>query len=265
MFVGFTIGGVTQLLRWIRPDRFRMRSPVDEPGRVVTEGPEHEVTIGRGFWLFDTPCTQALWQAVMGENPSRFKSPDRPVENVSWDDCQVFLELLNERVAGLELCLPSEAQWEYACRAGTKTASYVGPIEILGKNNAPSLDPIAWYGGNSGEGFDLDDGYDSSGWRDKQYPHTKAGTRPVKKKKPNAWGLYDMLGNVWEWCSDGHPESGPATVTDPIGSLESGSRRVRRGGSWHNDARSVRSAYRRWSDPGRRSDNLGFRCALGQD
>ena len=112
---------ITQRMRWIEPGTFLMGSPENEPERLDDEGPQHSVTIGRGFWLFDTACTQALWEAVMGENPSRFKGADRPVENVSWNDCQDFLQRLNERLPGLDLALPSEAQWEYACRAGTTT------------------------------------------------------------------------------------------------------------------------------------------------
>ncbi|MFD1624846.1 formylglycine-generating enzyme family protein [Azospirillum griseum] len=159
---------VTQRLRWIPPGRFLMGSPEDEPEHYEDEGPQHLVTISRGYWLFDTPCTQALWQAVMGENPSRFQSPDltttdRPVETVSWNDAQEFLGRINERIPGLDLTLPTEAQWEHACRAGATTALHSGDIAILGENNAPALDPIAWYGGNSGVGFDLDNGVDSTG------------------------------------------------------------------------------------------------------
>ncbi len=140
---------VIQRLRWIPPGRFLMGSPEDEPGRYDDEGPPHPVTLGQGFWLFDTPCTQALWVALGLENPSEFQDPARPVEQVSWDDIQQqFLPALNERIPGF--VLPSEAQWEYACRAGTQTALYTGSIEILGESNAPALDPIAWYGGNSG-------------------------------------------------------------------------------------------------------------------
>ncbi|MBF0371645.1 MAG: formylglycine-generating enzyme family protein, partial [Magnetococcales bacterium] len=171
----FVVGEARQKLRWIPPGRFTMGSPEDEPGRFDREGPRHEVVIGQGYWLFDTPCTQALWQAVMGENPSKFQTPDRPVEQVSWDDVQEFINRINERVSGLELTLPSESQWEYACRAGSTTALYSGAIEILGERNAPALDPIAWYGGNSGVDFDLDNGWDSSDWSEKQYPHEKAG------------------------------------------------------------------------------------------
>ena len=268
--VSFTVPGadrrsdVIQRLRWIPPGRFLMGSPETEAGRWDDEGPRHEVTISHGFWLADTPCTQALWQAVTGDNPSRFNSADRPVERVSWDAVQAFLAGINERIPGLDLVLPTEAQWEYACRAGTETAAYAGDLRILGANNAPALDPIAWYGGNSGQGFELDEGEDSSGWPNKQYPHTKAGTRLVGLKEPNAWGLSDMLGNVWEWCADGQRAYTADAVTDPTGSSEAGAGRVLRGGSWHYDARRVRSAYRSASDPGGRSGYVGFRCARVQ-
>ena len=269
IFAGFTVAGVHQRLRWIPPGRFEMGSPEDEPGRWDAEGPQHAVTLAAGFWLFDTPCTQALWQAVMGNNPSRFRSPDRPVQHVSWDDTQLFLERINGLVPGLGLSLPSEARWEYACRAGTQAALYSGPIEILGVNNAPALDPIAWYGGNSGVGFDLAEDHDTSAWPEKQVPHTKAGTRIVGLKAPNRWGLYDMLGNVDEWCADpwhesydGAPEDGSAwqqPEADP------GADRVFRGGSWDARARGVRSAYRGGGVPGDRSGGLGFRCARVQE
>ena len=125
--------------RWIPPGRFLMGSPEDEEGRVADEGPRHEERIGTGFWLFDTPCTQALWETVMEANPSQFKGPDRPVECVSWDECHEFVRRLNDRFPGLELGLPSEAQWEYACRAGTATVRYHAKLE-----------EIAWYCENSG-------------------------------------------------------------------------------------------------------------------
>ena len=264
VFVAFTLGKVTQRLRWIPPGRFMMGSPKDEPGRWDGEGPQHTVYISKGFWLADTPCTQALWEAVMDGNPSRFKSPRRPVEQVSWNDVQTFLQAINAKIPGLDLCLPTEAQWEHACRAGTDTALYSGPIEILGANNAPALEPIAWYGGNSGVGYDLEEGENSSSWPEMQYPNPKSGTREVGKKKPNPWGLNDMLGNVWEWCADGMRTYRADTVIDPLGPVDAGAGRVLRGGSWDFLAWSCRSAYRNPYSPDYRSYGIGFRCARVQ-
>jgi len=265
VFVEFTLQEVTQPVRWIPPGRFWMGSPEEQPGRYDNEGPRHPVTLTEGFWLFDTPCTQALWQAVMGNNPSRFQSPTRPVEQVSWYDAQDFLARINSRIPGLDLTLPSEAQWEHACRARTETAIYTGELAILGERNAPALDPIAWYGGNSGVEFELDNGYDSSSWPEKQYSHTKAGTRLVQRKRANPWGLYDMLGNVLEWCQDrwhdhyrGAPTDGSAWEDS---AADTGASRVLRGGSWFHDARGVRAASRFASHPVYRIDYTGFRCA----
>jgi formylglycine-generating enzyme required for sulfatase activity len=256
-------GPVIQRLRWIPPGRFWMGSPEEEQGRFDGEGPRHQVTLTEGYWLFDTPCTQALWEAVMKKNPSRFQSLTRPVEQVRWNDVLTFMNLINAWIPGLDLALPSEAQWEYACRAGTDTAIYTGALAILGERSAPALDPIAWYGGNSGVDFELDNGYHSSDWKEKQYPHTKAGTRPVKLKRANLWGLYDVLGNVWEWTQDhwhddyrGAPTDGSAWI-----SSDTGAYRVLRGGSWFSDARLVRAAYRLHDRPSIRSINFGFRCA----
>ncbi len=264
VFVEFTLQEITQRLRWIPPGRFWMGSPEEEPGRYDNEGPRHQVTFSQGFWLFDTPCTQSLWVAVMGNNPSRFQTPTRPVERVSWDDAQTFLSNINEQIPGLNLVLPSEAQWEYACRAGTETAIYTSELTILGKNNAPALDPIAWYGGNSGVDFDLADGEDSSGWVGKQYPHTRAGTHPVKLKRANPWGLYDMLGNVWEWCDDGQRDYDLSSQINPKGSLMARASRVLHGGSWAFSASFARSASRRAMPPDLHKDSIGFRCARVQ-
>ena len=267
VFVEFTLKDITQRLRWIPSGDFMMGSPADEPGRYDDEGPQHKVTLRQGYWLFDTPCTQALWMAVMGENPSEFKSPDRPVEQVSFESVKTFLSQINGMIPGLMLCLPSEAQWEYACRAGTETALYTGDIVIKEERNAPALDPIAWYGGNSGEAFELEEGYDSSDWPEKQYPHKKAGTHPVGHKDPNAWGLYDMLGNVWEWCEDEWHDSyegAPSEDQAWISSGDVGVRRVVRGGSWDDYARSVRAAYRDHKQAGERDIFLGFRCSRVQ-
>jgi len=254
----------TQRFRWIEPGSFLMGSPEDEPGRDDDEGPRHPVTITRGFWLADTPCTQAFWQAVMGDNPSNFKSSDRPVEQVSWEDVQRFLAALEEHLPGCGASLPTEAEWEYACRAGSTGAIYTGDIAILGQNNAPALDPIAWYGGNSGVDPDLATGWDSADWPEKQYPHSRAGTHPVARKDPNPWGLYDMLGNVWEWCADGKRAYTTEPQIDPLGEPGEGDAALRavRGGSWGGDARWVRSAFRGAAHPGSAVIILGFRLSL---
>jgi formylglycine-generating enzyme required for sulfatase activity len=196
----------------------------------------------------------------MGENPSRFVDPKRPVEQASWDEAARFMETINAFVPGLDLALPTEAQWEYACRAGTEAATYAGPIEILGDYNAPVLEAIAWYGGNSGVNFELEKGYDSSGWPEKQYEHSHVGARPVRQKAPNAWGLYDMLGNVWEWCADDLRPYDASPVADPVGSLVSAQRGLR-GGSWLDDARLVRAASRVALPRVNRYSLTGFRCA----
>jgi formylglycine-generating enzyme required for sulfatase activity len=205
-----------------------MGSPEDEEGRWADERPRHPVRIGSGFWMFDTPCTQALWEAVMveGANPSHFKGADRPVEQVSWDDCRGFLERLNGRLEGLHLGLPSEAQWEYACRAGTASARY-----------HEDLDEIAWYGGNSG-----------------------GETHAVRGKLPNAWGLYDMLGNVWEWCADAWTED-YSRGSEKGAAAPASAHRVIRGGSWGFAPQFVRAAYRSHVEPSNRLLILGFRCA----
>jgi formylglycine-generating enzyme required for sulfatase activity len=250
------VKGVGQRLRWIPPGRFLMGSPPEEAGRNDHEGPQQMVRISEGFWLFDTPCTQALWEAVMGENPSRFRSPTRPVGRVRWNDCQAFAERLNGQLEGLVLSLPSEAQWEYACRAGTTGATYAGDLEILGECNAPLLDEIAWYGGNCGVGYELTEGYDISSLEEKQYDSKIGGTHPVGGKAPNGWGLYDMLGNVWEWCLDEHRgDSGALRRVAPASAD-----RVYRGGAWFAPARYVRAAFRDWLDPGSQHLGLGFRC-----
>jgi len=253
-FLDFTVKDVTQRLRWIPPGRFRMGSPDDEPGREEIEGPQHEVTISEGFWLFDTPCTQALYAAVTGDNPSRFKTQQRPVENVSWQDSQQFIEKLHSLVPGLQASLPSEAEWEYACRAGTGDATYAGPIEIISQDNAPVLHDIAWYGGNCGVDFDLADG-ESTDWKDKQFEFSHGGTRNVAQKQANPWGLYDMLGNVLEWCRDCNRAYEAEGVVDPEGTGEASADRVVRGGSWFHYARDVRAACRRSYSPGARSFN----------
>jgi formylglycine-generating enzyme required for sulfatase activity len=260
------VKGVAVRFRWIPPGRFRMGSPESEAGRWDDEGPQHMVTWTRGRWLADAPVTQALWQAVMGKNPSQFASPERPVEQVSWEDCQTFLRGLDALVPGLDARLPSEAEWEHACRAGTETATWVGDLEIRGENDAPILDAIAWYGGNCGVDFELENGSDRSKWPNKQYDHATGGSHPVRRRAPNPLGLFDMLGNVYEWCLDAleYGEGYAAgDVVDPPAS-RTGSYRVIRGGSWDSYAGFVRAASRGAGAPGGRAGRLGLRLARGQ-
>ncbi|MDM8515784.1 SUMF1/EgtB/PvdO family nonheme iron enzyme [Desulfobacterales bacterium HSG16] len=245
---------------YIEPGTFMMGSPEDEPGRYDWEK-LHKVTLTSGYYMQTTEITQGQWKAVMGSNPSHFKNcgDDCPVEMVSWDDVQKFIKKLNRMDSGNKYRLPTEAEWEYACRAGTSTAVYTGSLKILGDRNAPALDEIAWYGGNSGVNYK--GGYDSSGWGEKQYSSEKSGIHPVGLKEPNAWGLYDMIGNVWEWCSDWYGDYPISAVIDPQG-LSEGQARGVRGGGWRGTAAYCRSANRINYSPGGRSSNLGFRLVL---
>jgi eukaryotic-like serine/threonine-protein kinase len=222
------VRGVEHRMRWIPPGRFWMGSPEGEEGRRENEGPRHEVELTRGFWLGEVPCTQALWEAVMGWNPSRFLNPGHPVEQVSWEDCQRFLSALEEkrRSGGLGLRLPTEAEWEYACRAGTETTRYQS-----------DLDAIAWYEANSG------------------------GTNHrVGSKAANAWGLFDMLGNVWELCDDFYGSYAGTFERDPRGAL-GGQEAVIRGGASNEEAQYVRAAVRHWARTSYHIGPLGFRLA----
>ncbi|HEX3019616.1 MAG TPA: formylglycine-generating enzyme family protein [Chitinispirillaceae bacterium] len=264
LYVDIEVKNVRQRMRWINPGHFLMGSPEGEKGRYGNEK-QHEVILTNGYWLFDTPVTQALWEAVMGNNPSEYKSPKRPVEMVSWKDCKEFITKINEMIPHLLLRLPTEAEWEHACRAGSTAATYAGDMKILGGRNAPVLDTIAWYGGNSGVDFELENGYYTFDWKEKQYNHIKAGTHPVTQKQPNRWGLFDMIGNVWEWCEDWYEKEYPDTQqTDPQGP-EYGDYRVLRSGSWFNSARSCRSASRYYREQGSRNDTIGFRLSRGQE
>jgi formylglycine-generating enzyme required for sulfatase activity len=260
-FASFTVGEAVQCLRWVPPTVFQMGSPEGEAGRGDNEA-QHEVKLTEGYWMADTPLTQALWTAVMGDNRSNYVHPQRPVEQVSWNDAQRFIEKLNTLTLGLEMRLPTEAEWECACRAGANTATYAGDLEILGERNAPSLGVIAWYGGNSGVDFDLASGYDSGVWDEVQFEHEQAGTRIVGLKAPNGFGLYDTLGNVWEWCSDWYAAYN-GTAVNPVGPTK-GVHRVFRGGSWGSRARDVRAAYRNGYEPDDCYGYLGFRLCRGQ-
>lgn len=270
-WAGFMENNIVYAMYWIPQGRFVMGSPPTEAGREDREAykrffeTQHEVEITQGFWMAEWPCTQHLWTSVMGDdqNPSRFKDPWRPVENVSWRDVQSFVTKLNARHPGLDARLPTEAEWEYACRAGTSTATYAGNLQIRGERNAAELDEIAWYGGNSGVDYDLAEGRDSSEWEGKQYEHALAGTRRVGTRRPNPWGLCDTLGNVWEWCQDWHAPYSDEPVRDPRGP-EVGTGRVVRGGAWNGLAQDVRAAARFARRPSDRDGRVGFRFLRGQ-
>jgi formylglycine-generating enzyme required for sulfatase activity len=259
-FASFAIQGIEQRLRWIPPGTFQMGSPTDEAGRQDHEGPAHPVTLSRGFWLGEVPVTQALWTAVMGDNPSHFVDPHRPVERVAFAEAARFAWELGE-ITEDDWTLPTEARWEYACRAGTTTPAWTGTPRVLGRNHAPALDAIAWYAGNSGVGYAHETHVPSAAWPQTQYAHTRAGTRVVGQKAPNPFGLYDMLGNVWEWCRDRWAEGySAAAVIDPQGPRE-GQERVTRGGSFLSEAAFVRAACRASLDADMRTAYTGFRIA----
>ena len=242
---------------YIEPGTFMMGSPPNELGRDDDEE-QHQVTLTRGFFLAITEVTQGQWRRIMGDDPSYFKhcGNDCPVESVSWDDCQAFIQRLNQQEKTDRYRLPTEAEWEYACRAGSKTELYTGSMKVLGGNNAPALDEIGWYGGNSCAEYE--GAFDCSSWSERQYACPRCGTHPVARKKPNAWGLYDMPGNVWEWCHDWYEESFVGPVTDPTGP-SSGDFRVCRGGSWDSFALGCRAAARFSEVPDYKDHLMGFR------
>ena len=254
-----TIPSIGYRMVLIKPGSFMMGSPSNERGRSDDEK-QHKVTLTKGFYVGATEVTQAQWRKIMGNNPSRFEGcGDRcPVEKVSWKDIQEFVRRLNKREGTDKYRLPTEAEWEYAARAGSKTAIFTGDMRILGLNNSPELDGISWYAGNSC--VDYEGGYDCSGWSEKQYSCLRCGTHPVAQKKANPWGLYDMHGNVYEWCQDRHGDYPNGSVTNPEGP-GSGSNRVIRGGGWDYGARFCRSAIRLRFDPGYRYNDVGFRLA----
>ena len=232
----FSVRGATQRLRWVPAGTFLMGSPKEEPERSKGEV-QHEVTLSSGFWLADTACTQELWKAVMGENPSKFKGPQRPVERVSYEDVQKFLVRISDLVPDVEFNLPTEAQWEYACRAGTTTPFSFG--ETISTDEA-----------------NFDGNYPYAGAAKGEYREQTVDCRAFPA---NAWGLFQMHGNVWEWCRDWYAKYSGSAEVDPVGPAMS-SNRVIRGGSWIDYARIARSASRLRLTPGYRRNNLGFRC-----
>jgi formylglycine-generating enzyme required for sulfatase activity len=234
---------------WIPPGTFRMGSPETEPGREPDETP-HRVTLTKGFWLSKYEITQDQWLQITGSNPSHFKGAGgkAPVENVSDQALEKeFMRRMRDIGGreGVRYRLPTEAEWEYACRAGSDGPLYTGAMTVKGAYNSPELDAIAWYGGNSGVTYP--DGFDTSRWLERQYEHARSGTHPVGQKAPNAFGLYDMLGNVWEWCYDRYTNYPTEGVTDPVAEWSrqtEGEPRVIRGGAWYRLASGCRSAAR---------------------
>ena len=203
---------------WIQPGTFTMGCSPGDTQCDSDEKPAHQVTITRGFWMGQTDVTQEAYERVTGKNPSHFKGPKLPVETVNWNEAQGYCQAVGMR-------LPTEAEWEYAARAGTTGSRY------------GDLDQIAWYTANSG-----------------------GKTHEVMQKQPNAWGLYDMLGNVFEWTSDWYADKYAGNAeTDPQGPA-SGQNRVLRGGSWNGVPADLRASDRSGNEPGNHLSNLGFRC-----
>ena len=261
-----TVDDVEYAFRWCPAGTFTMGSPEDEKGRGVAET-QHSVSLS-GFWMLETEVTQAMWKSVMGTYPSYFSAlgdgfddirdkdtSNFPVEQVTWKECQEFITKLNEKLtatsklsSGFELRFPTEAEWEYACRAGTRTAYSFGDV----------ASDLATHGNMADVSSELDW---KSSWHDGY-----AIAAPVKSYKPNAWGLYDMHGNVREWCADWYEGDYHETTNSARKSIgvEPGWFRVLRGGSWHSLADSCRSASRDFAGPSSGSRFTGFRLALGR-
>ncbi len=238
----FTVNGVTFKMVEVAGGTFTMGATAEQGGNVFDEEkPAHEVTLS-SYCIGQTEVTQALWQAVMGSNPSYISSRNnyatnlqRPVEFVSWDDCQTFITKLNQ-LTGKTFRLPTEAEWEFAARGGNRSQGY----KYSGSNNP---DDVAWYWFNipSLEGYGT--------------------TQTVATKAPNELGLYDMSGNVWEWCQDLYDRYSSDAQTNPVGP-STGYGRVFRGGSWLNDAYTCRVSPRAGYAPTNRTDCIGLRLAL---
>jgi formylglycine-generating enzyme required for sulfatase activity len=221
---------------YIQPGEFMMGSPPGEQDRHGDEGPLRSVQITKGFYLGKYELTQVQWMAVMEQNPSVYDDFDdwqmHPVDNVSWNDCHAFIDRLN----GLEIGtfrMPTEAEWEYACRAGATTRFYWGDDP-----NGTEAHQYAW-----------------------AFSRAEARSHPVGLKKPNAWGLYDMSGNVWEWCSDWRGPYEVLDTKDPTGHPE-GTKKIYRGGSWFNKPSTLRSANRNGHEPDIRGSNAGLRLVM---
>ncbi len=226
----FMVNGVSFTMKLVEGGTFQMGG--NDSDADSNEKPVHSVTLNN-YYIGETEVTQALWKAVMGSNPSRFKGDNLPVEKVGWNDCQEFIRKLNQ-MTGKQFHLPTEAEWEYAARGGKTGKGY----KYAGSN---TIDNVAWYTQNTND----------------------KGTKPVKTKSPNELGLYDMSGNVWEWCSDRYGNYSSGSQTNPQGP-SSGSYRVLRGGSWSNGARYCRVSDRDFSFPDYMGSRHGFRLCLPQ-
>jgi len=207
---------------------FTMGATPEQGSNAYDEKPAHQVTLS-SFSIGRYEVSQEEWEAVMGSNPSKFKGSKLPVEQVTWNDCQTFIHKLNQ-LTGKQFRLPTEAEWEYAARGGNKSRGY----KYAGGND---LGSVAWYNGNSG-----------------------GKTHDGGQKQPNELGLYDMVGNVWEWCQDWYGKYSSSSQTNPNGS-SSGSFRVTRGGGWGDDAGYCRVSFRGGDTPGNRYYYLGLRLA----
>ena len=223
----FTVNGVSFEMVFVEGGSFIMGATFEQGGDAEgDEKPAHQVTLS-DYMIGKTEVTQELWQAVMGSNPSSFKGDNLPVERVSWNDCQDFIRKLNE-LTGANFRLPTEAEWEFAARGGNISRGYK-------YSGSDALDDVAWYDDNSGD-----------------------KTHDVGTKSPNELGLYDMSGNVWEWCNDYWGNYSSSSQKDPKGASD-GSYRVRRGGGWSYDARDCRVSGRLSSTPDYRNDFIGLR------
>jgi formylglycine-generating enzyme required for sulfatase activity len=222
-----TVKGLNMKLIFVEGGTFQMGATSEQGSDAESdEKPVHSVTLD-SYYIAETEVTQAQWRAIMGTNPSNFSGDNRPVEKVSWDDAQEFCRKLSQ-LTGKTYTLPTEAQWEYAARGGKKSKGY----KYSGRN---SINDVAWYNDNS-----------------------RSMTHSVKQKQPNELGLYDMSGNVWEWCSDWYGDYSSSNQTNPTGP-SSGSFRVLRGGSWYDNAGYCRVSSRVSNDPSSRYDIMGFR------
>ena len=238
LWVTISLHGIRQLFRWIKPCTFFMGAPDEETAGLYLPGQEtlHEVRFSKGFWLAETTVTQELWQAVMKNNPSSFSGPQQPVEQVSWEDAQSFLQRLNAMLPTMQARLPTEAEWECACRAGSRTAFSFGE----------QIRPEQVNFNTSSDG------------RDELY---RRQTVPVRSLPANDWGLYEMHGNIWEWCQDRWQDDLGAAATADSQGPDQGELRAVSGGSWVCDAAAVRSASRDRYPADYRGAGIGFRIA----